>query len=155
MTSLAQRGPHANVPRGYVSDGAEDHSMPMLDSVFSMTSTVEVEFQPIRVHVPLPDVLISAPEVLDFGTVAIGTASTLQLCAVNQGEAPARVAAEVVSGSAFELTDPEVVVAPGESATIGVRFRPLGENNVGGELRVFSNDPDMTPLVVGLRGLGD
>jgi hypothetical protein len=100
-----------------------------------------------RLHVVVPDRG-------DFGEVCLGDIVDRELVLNNAGDCPLRITRITSSVPEFEvpsvLTFP-IVVAPGASVDVPVRFRPSGRGTVAGALQIVSNDP-ASPATVRLRG---
>jgi hypothetical protein len=95
--------------------------------------------------------LVATPELVDFGFVAQGHASTRELTLGNQGAAELEISSIVFdddAGGEFTVeTDPTpATLAPGESATVALSFTNdgAGQGSVSGALSILSNDP-VTP----------
>jgi len=95
----------------------------------------------------------------DFGAVADNESATRPFEVTNQGTAPLTVVNAWVAGDAFSVTPPQLRIAPGETATLSLTFRPTAAGREEeGYLRILSDDPS-TPLrtayLIGNRpGLG-
>ena len=132
----------------------KEFSMPLIDLPVSMKiADQSFVFDPVRVHVPLPD-LAPAPEVLDFGKVNIGDTRTLELALENLGEARARAVGTVASAYAdrFTLDVNEALIEPNAQGALEVAFSPDSEGAFETELTLLTNDPDARFQKVTLRG---
>jgi MYXO-CTERM domain-containing protein len=146
------------IPTLFIEVLGQDFDMPIFDFPVSMPiGDQDFVFDPVRVHVPLPDLAPVTPEVLSFGDVNIGDGRILTLTLENNGEAKARANGFVESEMAevFTLTTPEVLVDPsGGQGVVKVRFEPDTEGEFETELTLVTNDPDTRFQTVVLRGNG-
>ncbi|WP_198316727.1 choice-of-anchor D domain-containing protein [Cystobacter fuscus] len=102
---------------------------------------------------PVPDV--------DFDEVRVGVVKRMPVVITNSGSGPVTFADVVIEGnSAFTLDPPisrntPVVINPG-TTTLTVQFLPTieSETPVRGTLKLFSSDPAIDDLSVGLSGAG-
>lgn len=114
--------------------------------------TAETDFDPALVHVPLPDVRLEETE-LSFGELIAGDAVERVVTVYNDGEAELRVSVSDPSAP-FAVTSPELVIAPGSSVELAVRFEPTAGGEQAAVLNLLTNDPDEPHLVVRLSGKG-
>jgi hypothetical protein len=103
-----------------------------------------------------PDANIVSPDTdpirISFGEVAVGSTQSRGVTIENTGEAPLRIDQQNTFsvGSPFRLfgqvrvsvVNPQVVIPPGETATVPVFFTPTGQGNSTGTARIITNDPD-------------
>jgi hypothetical protein len=102
--------------------------------------------------------LPEAASLLDFGPVESGESHTLPFEITNQGTAPLTLLSVRSYGSAFTAEPQQALVAPGETATLSLTFRPTTTEMEKGYLQILSDDP-LAPirtayLVGNLSGLG-
>ncbi|MBI4231006.1 MAG: choice-of-anchor D domain-containing protein [Planctomycetes bacterium] len=114
------------------------------------------DLPPLRVPATLtvvgaPNIVVS-PDRLDFGTVYVGQAKSLELTVLNQGPEPLEVAR-------IESDLPEFVPSPGSlslpargSGRVAVTFTPASAGAFAAGLRLESDDPDTPVLSLGLSG---
>jgi hypothetical protein len=105
---------------------------------------------------PTPDIAVT-PASHDFGSVAVGDSSTQQFVVRNDGDADLSVAAPTLQGgntSHFDIVSggTAVVLGPGDTHNISVRFEPTSSGTKSTTLRISSNDPDEDPLDIALTG---
>ena len=94
------------------------------------------------------------PGALLFGAATGPLVRTLTLA--NVGSADLEIL-DLVTADPFELVDPWALprtLAPGESATLDVRFNPPASGEVRGQLRVLCDDPALPWAAVPLAGRG-
>jgi hypothetical protein len=108
--------------------------------------------------VPLPDINLD-PMALDFGTVVIGSASTLTSDIQNLGNADLEVTMiNLCTGTSSEFdftSDPlPITVPPGGSRALSVTYTPVDVGTDTGCLEVMSDDPDEPLVELGLTGSG-
>ncbi|MFY0577286.1 choice-of-anchor D domain-containing protein [Cystobacter fuscus] len=102
---------------------------------------------------PIPDV--------NFDEVRVGATKSLQVVITNSGSGPVTFADVVIEGSSTFRLDPPigrntpVTIYPG-SKSLTVQFLPTieSETPVRGTLRLFSSDPAIDDIAVGLSGVG-
>ncbi|MGM0577111.1 MAG: choice-of-anchor D domain-containing protein [Myxococcota bacterium] len=122
-------------------------------------------------QVDTPDIEVS-PATVDFGNVPLGESKTRTVDVVNAGDADLEVTGFLLSGNpAFAFLhdgqawpvspetasqgitfDEPLVVAPGTSEEVSVRFTPEDLNGAQGQLVLRSNDPDEANALVNLSG---
>jgi hypothetical protein len=95
-----------------------------------------------------------SPAALDFGTVAIGAASTAQPVTLtnNQGAALA-ISGIVTSGDYAQANNCPASLAAGASCAINITFQPTAKGSIPGALTV-STDASPAAQPVGLNGIG-
>ncbi|MCP4249039.1 MAG: choice-of-anchor D domain-containing protein, partial [bacterium] len=93
-------------------------------------------------------------QTLDFGPVFVATADTLALLAINAGVLPLAVSQLQVNGASFSCDSTALALDPGESTHVPIVFAPLAGGPHAATLRLISNDPDESDLVVQLLGDG-
>ena len=144
------------IPTFFVKVLGKDFNIPVVDVPVSFdVGKQDFVFDPLRVHVPLPDLEQVAPE-LEFGAVDVGESKTLTLTLSNVGEAKARAAGFFDSGEskAFSSTTAEVLVASQQSGTYSVKFSPAAPGKASSVLTLVTNDPDARFIKVALSGQG-
>ena len=123
------------------------------------TATIRLENGGVTRNVSLtaeilePDAEIVSPdtEPISFGSVAIGSTQSRGVTIENTGEAPLQIAQQNTFpvGSSFRLfgqvrtlvLNPQVVIRPGETATVPVFFTPARQGGATGTARLITNDP--------------
>jgi len=102
--------------------------------------------------------LPEAASMIDFGPVEIGQSNTLPFQVTNQGTAPLTLLSSRTFGSAFTAEPQQARIAPGETATLSLTFRPTTKEMEKGYLQILSDDPQAplrTAYMVGNQpGLG-
>lgn len=93
---------------------------------------------------------------IDFGNVAPNASATRTLRITNLGGATLSGSALTVEGSAaYQTSTPSTTtLLPGESVTVTITFQPAASGTHTGEWRLTSNDPDESPYVISLTGVG-
>ena len=90
----------------------------------------------------------------DFGNVCLGGFADEPLVMNNSGHCPLQVFTIVSSSADFvtpQIAPGPIVVAPGASAAVPVRFQPTGHGARSGTIRIFSDDP-ASPAIVAVSG---
>jgi hypothetical protein len=100
-----------------------------------------------------PELCVSTRSVI-FGAVDVDGQSTQELAVTNPGTSTLTLSAIGVSNSAFEAPSEPFSLAPGESTTLPVTFRPVDQGSVDGSLVLEGNCYRGTPCVVSLSGEG-
>lgn len=107
-----------------------------------------------------PDITLT-PTALDYGTLKVGTSSTLSFDIANPGNGDLQISAITLDGadSAFYamLAPPAMplTIAPGGKRTITVRFAPDDERSYNAaQLTILSNAPGKSSVAETLRGAG-
>ncbi|MGE5827382.1 MAG: choice-of-anchor D domain-containing protein [Micromonosporaceae bacterium] len=107
----------------------------------------------------VPDIAVS-PLSLGFGDVAVGSISPAQTVTVsNEGTGDVLVKSVSLTGTAFRKASDACsskTLAPGQSCTVSVEFKPGSTGAKTGTLSIPSNDPDAAenPVKVTLTGTG-
>ncbi|HYV85785.1 MAG TPA: choice-of-anchor D domain-containing protein, partial [Patescibacteria group bacterium] len=83
---------------------------------------------------------------IDFGPLTIGSTGAIDIVVANSGTAPLAVGPITTDDPQFGVTTPALALAPGTSATLGVRCTPARTGGLAGTLRLQSDDPD-TPVI--------
>lgn len=144
------------IPTFFVEVLGKDFDLGLFD--FPVTFDIGTEdfvFDPVRVHVPLPD-LENVDPVLDFGSVSVGESKTLSVELSNVGEAKARATGFVESTEtkAFSLPTAETTIASMGDGKLSVAFKPTDSGKAETVLTLVTNDPDNRFQKVTLRGSG-
>ncbi len=113
------------IPSFYIEALGQRLEIPITD--FPITIPIGDQafvFDPVRVHVPLPDIPPLADDILDFGAVVVGDGKKRTLSLDDIGEATARATGFVDSqlASTFKLLSPTVQIDPGGTENLR---RPL------------------------------
>lgn len=144
------------IPTLFVEVLGKDFSMPLVDIPVTLSiGSTEFIFDPVRVHVPLPD-FEPVPVTLDFGTVSVGGEKRLAVDLSNVGEAKARANAFFDSShtGVFQSYPPEVLVASMASKKVEIAFSPKSSGPVKTELTFVTNDPDQRFMKITLLANG-
>jgi hypothetical protein len=94
---------------------------------------------------------------LNFGSVGIFQAKTLQFTISNTGNANLMITGISKPASPFKLVKPPTVpftLSPGTSRTVKVKFKPTSAKTYIGTITITSNDPDEPAVTVNLSGTG-
>lgn len=147
------------IPTFFIKVLGKDFSLPLVDIPVAVPlGKQDFVFDPVRVHVPLPD-LDGVAESLSFGQLAVGETKTLSLDLSNIGEAKARATGflDASKSKVFALPKTEVFVESQKSATFSVSFTPDRVGKQSSVLTLVTNDPDERFFMVTLtgEGLGD
>jgi MYXO-CTERM domain-containing protein len=142
------------IPAFWVELLGKSWSIPIADIpiTFPITQT-EWIFDKQRVHVPLPDVVVSVEEI-DFGDVQVGQKSLESFNVWNAGEARAKVTFVSSNPDVFPAWDPTADVESGLTFDSGVRFMPIKNGPFEATLFVASNDPNDAVQKIILKGVG-
>ncbi|MCH8271682.1 MAG: S8 family serine peptidase, partial [Candidatus Marinimicrobia bacterium] len=102
----------------------------------------------------VPD-LSATPDTVDFGTLYIWTADTLEFNITNRGTDRLEVDSLVSMHADFTvLTALAFNLSPGEETVIDVAFAPSFDTTAYGEVLLYSNDPDAPITSIFVTGLG-
>ena len=110
------------------------------------------QFRPVS----SPDIEVS-DTLYDFGPVPIGDSLDWDnLIVRNEGTGTLVVGGIISDNTAYTVVSPPFAdtISPRDSSIVTVRFKPQLEGATSGTLTVFSNDPDESPLYIGLNGEG-
>ena len=104
---------------------------------------------------PAPGQLTLNPAGLDFGSVNVGSSSTLSVTLSNSGETTLSVSSGNVTGAGFSLNGLSFPVSlnPGATITANVAFSPAAEGAVTGSVS-FTSDGAISPTALSLSGTG-
>jgi len=94
--------------------------------------------------------------IVDFGAVGVGQVARQLLHFTNLGGAPLEISALFLGRlSAFSVVESSgIVVAPGESQSVELRYQPQARLAARDTLSIHSNDPAFSVTEVMLRGIG-
>jgi MYXO-CTERM domain-containing protein len=143
------------IPSFYASILTKDYTLPLVDIPVTFdVGKQDFVFDPVRVHVPLPD-LEPVAATLDFGGVLVGEQKTLELDLSNIGEAKARATGFLGAvANDFSLPSAEVLIPSQKKATYSVTFTPTETGAQSAELTLVTNDPDQRFIKVTLLANG-
>lgn len=143
------------IPTFFVELLGFDWDIPVVDFPISFPVTeTEWTFDPVRVHVPLPD-LREPPDVIDFGAVLVGEGNQEEIDLSNLGEAELRVTAVSALPEVFQVIDAGgVFVETGELDGFRLRFAPDEPGPFESTVDLVTNDPDLPIKTVTVRGFG-
>ncbi|MCA9520299.1 MAG: choice-of-anchor D domain-containing protein [Myxococcales bacterium] len=105
----------------------------------------------------------ATPSSVDFGTVAIGATSESKTITIkNEGGGPLTVTKltsdsaqiQIVSGDSNDCGTLPKILAPNESCSVTVRYKPTQEGTLSANLTISSDDPNNAELKVTLGGTG-
>ena len=101
-----------------------------------------------------PQIVISS-DTVDFGGVPVGQGRQNQLQIANSGSAALTISGVTIDSPRYTLeTVLPIIVRPGASASLDIRFAPNTTGVAAGTLTVFSNDEDDYPPTIRLMGEG-
>ncbi|MFQ5637754.1 MAG: phytase [bacterium] len=108
--------------------------------------------------IPRPEIRV-APDAVDYGPVVVGSTATQALIVKSSGNINLEINnIEFVQGNAssFFLESPfqPFSIAPGDSQTIDIDFKPHSETNESIVLKISSNDLTRNPYSVNITGSG-
>ena len=104
--------------------------------------------------VSTPAMIITNTDLIDFGTIAVGSEATRQLSIINTGSSPLNISAitlEPPDAPFFTLAEAQTILAAGE-LTLPVQFFPLMPGLVEAQLHILSNANNKEDAVVILKG---
>jgi len=92
---------------------------------------------------------------LSFGNIVVGSSSTAIITLTNSGNAPATIGSVSISAQSFSTSSAlaGAVVAPGQSATLGIIFTPASATIFSGTITIASN-PTNSPISIPVSGTG-
>ena len=141
-----------------VMDGTPPTGPTTVSGTFSQVVDWAVILVEIRPSGPQarPDIA-ATPASHDFGSLVVGATSTQQFVVRNDGNASLSVSAPALQGgdaTQFGIVSggTAVVLAPGATHNVSVRFAPTSSGTKSTTLRIPSNDPDENPLDIALTG---
>ncbi|MBN1442949.1 MAG: choice-of-anchor D domain-containing protein [Planctomycetes bacterium] len=137
------------------SDGADTGRL-LISSSDADEPMVEVQLEGSAVWPPEPQIAVS-PSQLDFLAVEVGATSSLQITIRNVGDATLSISdVALLSGSSeFSVTASSgLSLAPGQSSTVSVAFRPEDAGLEQDAVRILSDDPASPAIDVALVAEG-
>ena len=104
---------------------------------------------------PSPQLTVSAGA-LGFGSVTVNTATTQVVTLTSMGTSAVTVSGGVITGVGFSLVGGSlpVTLAPTQSVTLQVQFKPTVTGRVTGQLTIASDSSNGGTMVVALSGTG-
>jgi hypothetical protein len=139
------------------ADTTTDGGSVVVSSNDTTNPTVSVGLSGTGVTAPTPAIAVN-PTSLGFGTVILGSSASLTAQVRNAGTATLNVTGiALCSGTSAEFAWAPVApfsVAPGQSATLTVAYRPTAAGTDSGCLAVASNDPASPTVNLGVSGTG-
>ncbi len=102
-----------------------------------------------------PQISLSSSSV-QFGTVAVNSTVNSNVTVANNGSADLTISLISVTGADFGesgLSTPKTISA-GQSATMGLSFKPTAAGAASGSVTITSNDPNNPTVTVSLDGTG-
>jgi subtilisin family serine protease len=109
---------------------------------------------PTRMRVlGIPDIAV-LPDAIDFGSLFVGDSRTRTLIVRNAGTSLLTVSGVVAQPGPFATPPAGFALAPRTQDTLVVSFAPTAVGPLAGTLTLSSDDPDESPLVVPLSGVG-
>ncbi len=104
---------------------------------------------------PAPELSVASS--LNFGAVAVGSSSTLNLPISNSGTADLHLGALGLSGGEYALSQDNcsnTTLTPSASCQVAVDYTPAGATTSNGQLSIASDDPSSAVTTVSLSGSG-
>ncbi|MBI3671053.1 MAG: choice-of-anchor D domain-containing protein [Acidobacteria bacterium] len=134
-----------------LSAGAASGSLSLLSNAPNSPKTVSLSGTGVATA---PGLSIN-PTSLPFGTVNVGSSSSLGLTVTNTGSASLTITQANVSGSGFSTTGITLplTMPAGQNSSFSVKFAPAVPGNVTGNLLLVSNAPT-SPTAIALSGTG-
>jgi uncharacterized protein (TIGR03382 family) len=139
------------------SSAGSDGGSVVVSSNDAASPTVPVAVSGAGVTAPTPAIALT-PTSLSFGTVTLGSAASLAAQVRNAGTATLNVTAVApCAGTSAEFgwaPAAPLSVAPGQSATLTVTYRPTAAGTDSGCLALASDDPASPTVNLGVSGTG-
>jgi copper(I)-binding protein len=111
----------------------------------------------IAVEQPPGKDLVSGVSTNDFGSVAVGTSTSLIFTITNSGTADLTISGITIDGAnaaSFIVTNLIATVSPGGSTTFTVQFAPGNPGLKTAALHIANNDSDENPFDIAITGTG-
>ena len=104
--------------------------------------------------VPSSPLLSSSTNSLDFGSVLVGSNSSLGMVLTNTGNASVTISSVLLTGAEFSVSGPgaNTTLAPGQTAALNVVFAPSLTGSVAGSITVASNVGGLSIALTGTGG---
>jgi putative cofactor-binding repeat protein len=133
------------------SDDGTVFSVVVSNAVSSVTSSLAI----LSVSSTPGQLTLNPATGLNFGTVNIGTASTVSVTLTNTSTSYITISNVSVSGPGFDASGVSsgIILAPGEIATLNVVLAPAGIGNATGSVTI-SSDAVGSPTIIPLSGAG-
>jgi formylglycine-generating enzyme required for sulfatase activity len=100
-----------------------------------------------------PDIDLTPSEIL-FGDVIVGESKQQSLVITNSGDAVLSVISVQPMAEEVTVAPASLSIQPGATDSVAVTYTPITPGDLAGFLRVSSNDPDESMLIVNLGGHG-
>jgi hypothetical protein len=92
---------------------------------------------------------------LDFGQVAVGSSSSLDMALENSGGAPLQIlSVQPPTDQEFTMTLSQQAIQPGSTATATMAFKPFGEGAKSGTVNFTTDSQECPSVTVSLAGTG-
>jgi HYDIN/CFA65/VesB-like, Ig-like domain len=104
---------------------------------------------------PATPELTATSSSLSFGSVNVGSNSTLDVTLTNSGNADVTISNVTLAGPGFDVSGVPtgLILAPAGTATLAVSFTPAATGSVTGSVAVSSDDAN-SPVTIALSGSG-
>ena len=102
----------------------------------------------------LPHISVTPAGPLNLGNVAVCQATQTGVTVANTGGVPLTVSAVSVTGAGYSASPASIVVAPGGTQTVTIRFTPSVTGPANGTLTIQSDDPASPTLTRALAATG-
>jgi len=131
--------------------GALSGNVSILSDISSLPATVSLS----GTGTAATALLTTSTSSLSFGNVAVGKSSVLNVTLTNAGNSNVTVSSVNVSGASYSASgiSSGLILAPGQSATLGAIFTPAANGNLPGSVTVASNATN-SPATISLSGDG-
>ena len=141
-------------PAATSSDNGSKFAVVVTNSMGSVTSSAAT----LTVTSSSPAIGLS-PSALNFGTVPIGSTSTLSVTITSTGSSTTTISSDTISGSAaFSASGAPpltgLMLSPGQNATLNVTFTPLSGGTATGSAVINSNASNSPAATIALSGTG-
>ncbi|MBW6513682.1 MAG: PKD domain-containing protein [Candidatus Syntrophosphaera sp.] len=141
----------------YQNNGTYTVSLTVTNS-FGLTGNY-VRHNYITVQPTVPELTLLSESSLDFGAVDVGSQSAYQdVVLSNTGTANLIISDIHFSGAPlhfeYQVSNPNITIAPGASTTIPVRFIPQAVGELNDILHIVNNSSNMQVLQIPLSGIG-
>jgi len=154
--SLFYEGTLHLIPAFYLEILGQDFSIPIVDIPVPFTlEDRDFDFDPVRVHTPIPDIdlpLYEESDTIAFGEVEIGEERTATIELDNVGEHVLAVRFVVDDGVPVEVPTETIQVVEDGHAVVEITYAPTDEEPLDAVIVLLSNDPDEPTRTLSLTG---
>jgi hypothetical protein len=134
--------PSAETPfTGNITMNSNDPSQPAVQVPVSGTGS-------------LPHISVKPAGPINLGSVAVCQSSQIGVAIANTGGVPLTVSSVSVTGAGYSASPASLVVAPGGTQTVTIRFTPAAAGPANGTLTIQSDDPASPAQIHALAATG-